>query len=172
MILEIAQILVHAVRLVPSDETTHRVHAEQDGRVEHAQHERVLLAANGGILMQHVVEIADVRQPEAGCTEALADAARTTGVERPPQVERVRHGIEHRRRRYIRLGRVRRRRQLDRVGSKLARELNPVLDRPIGVHVPYVPRRQLLQRGREDSDLHELRFERLHRHRTIVLVHL
>ena len=60
------------MRLIPPHETAHGVDAEQHGRVEHAQHELDLLAANGRIVMQHVVEIPDVRQPDAGAPSACS----------------------------------------------------------------------------------------------------
>jgi hypothetical protein len=43
-----------------SDETTDRVHAEQARRVQDPQHEHMLLMPDDRIVVQHVVEIADV----------------------------------------------------------------------------------------------------------------
>jgi hypothetical protein len=54
--------------------------------------------------MQHVVEIADVGEADAGRTERRLDAPRARRVERPAQVERVRDRVEHRLGRHIRLG--------------------------------------------------------------------
>ena len=56
---------------------------------------------------------------------------------------------------------MQRRRQLDVARAQLARELEPLLDRAIGIRVAHLARRQLLQRRREDAHLHELRLERL-----------
>ena len=88
-------------RHVAPDEPADGVNAEQHRRVEHALHERVLLRANRRIGVQHVVEIADVRQFEPRRGQRGLDAPRSDGIERPAQVERVRHRIEHRLRRHV-----------------------------------------------------------------------
>ena len=82
-------------------------------------------------------------------------------------------GIQHRRGRHVGFRRVDRGRQLNRVDAELVGELNPVLDGAIGIGIAHVPRRQLLERRRQDADLHEFRLERarqLTAHETIVLV--
>jgi hypothetical protein len=85
--------------------------------------------------------------------------ARPRRVERPPEIQGVGDGIEHRFRRYVRFAGMQRGRQLNRVGSQIGSELKPIDDGPIRIGVADGARRQLLQRGREDSNLHELRFE-------------
>ena len=121
--------------------------------------------AHGRVVMQQVVEVADVREADAGWRRStrLTRAARVL-VERLAQVERVGDRIEHRLGRHVGLGRMQRRRQLDVVGAELARELQPVLDGAIGIGVADLARRQFLQRRGQHADLHELRIERLCRH--------
>ena len=104
-----------------------------------------------------------------GVERRLRRARRAVLVERLAQVERVGDRVEHRLGRHVGLGRVQRRRELDVVGAELLRELEPVLDGAVRIGVADLARRQLLQRGGEHADLHELRLERLiHRHRRYV----
>ena len=168
MFLEVAQVLVHAARLIPSHETADRIHAEQHRRIEHAQHELALLAPDGRIVMQQVVEVGEVGQLQAGPSERMLDASRPGLVEPLPQIERIGHRIEHRVGRDVHFRRVRRRGELHRVGAKPARELNPVLDRAIRIRIADLARGQLLESRSEDANLHEGRLERAHRHITIV----
>ena len=53
--------------------------------------------------------------------------------------------------------------QLDVVDTKLLRERDPVFNRTIRIGVPYLARRQLLQRCSQHAHLHELWLERPHR---------
>ena len=50
-------------------------------------------------------------------------------------------------------------RDLENVGTKVARERQPFLDRKVRIRVPALARRELLQRGRQHADLHRARFE-------------
>ena len=74
-LLEIDQVLIHRLGLVATDEARHRRHAEQRRGVHDADHEVVLLAANRRILVQHVVEVADVGDRDTcrvdGCEHTL-----------------------------------------------------------------------------------------------------
>ena len=79
---EIEQVLVHAALLVAADEAADGIDAEQRRGVEHAQHEVVLLLAHRRIVVQHVVEVADVRQADAARLQRALDAARAILVER------------------------------------------------------------------------------------------
>ncbi len=162
--LEVDEVLVHAALLVAPDEPAHGVDAEQHRRVERAQHEVVLLLADGGIVVQQVVEVADVRDADAGPLERGLDALRALLVEGLAQVERVGHRVEHRLRRHVGFARVERRRQLDVARAQVAGKVEPVLDRPIGIGVADLARRQLLQCRGEDANFHELRFERFSGH--------
>ena len=86
--------------LVAAHEAADRVHAEQRRRVDHALHEVVLLLPDGGVVVEHVVEVADVGEADA----VLASSAAWTRfarvlVEGLAQVERVGHRVEHRLRR-------------------------------------------------------------------------
>ena len=128
----------------------------------------MLLAAHRRVVVQQVVEVADVRQADAVRLQRRVDAARTRLVERLAQVERVRDRIEHRLRRNVRFAGVQRGRQLDVAGVQLPRELDPFFDRAIGIGIPDGTRRQLLQRGGQDSDFHELRLKRSNRHGCIL----
>ena len=161
---EIEEVLVHAVLLVAPDEAADGIDAEQHRGVEHAQHELVLLPAHRRVVVQHVVEIPDVRQADAVRLQRGLDAARTVLVERPAQIERVRDRIEHRLGRDVGFAGMQRGRQLDVAGVQLPRELDPVFDRAIGIGIPDRARRQLLQRRREHAHLHELRLKRSDRH--------
>ena len=122
----------------------------------------------GGVVMEQVVEVGEVRDADAGGRDGRLHARRARPVERLAQVQRVGHRIEHRLRRHVGLRRVQRRGQLDVVGAELARECQPVLDRAIRVGVAHLPRRQLLQRRGEHADLHELRSKRRDSHGTSV----
>ena len=72
------------------------------------------------------------------------------------EIERVGDRIEHRLGRHVGFGRMQRRRELDVVGAQLARERDPFLDGAVGIGIADLARRQLLQRGRQDADFHEL----------------
>ena len=164
LILEVGKVLIHAVALVAADKAADRAHAQQDRRIEHAQEKLVLLSTDGHVVMEQVVEVADVRQADTGRPQCGLHATRPLLVERAPQIERVRHRVEHRFRRDVGFARVQRGRQLDDVGAKLAGEACPVFDRAIRVGISNRARRQLLQRRRQDADRHELRLERMDRH--------
>ena len=66
--------------LVAPDEPAHGVDAEQHRRVERAQHEVVLLLADRRIVVQQVVEVADVRDADAGLLERRFDALRARSL--------------------------------------------------------------------------------------------
>ena len=65
LLFEVDQVLVHAVLLVAADEAANRVDTEQHRRIERAQHEVVLLFPDRRIVVQHVVEVADLRNADA-----------------------------------------------------------------------------------------------------------
>ena len=159
-LLEGEQVLVHRERLVASHEAAHRVDAEQARRLEHAAHEVVLLPAHGRVLVQHVVEVADVREADPLRREGLLHAPGARRVEGLAQVERVRDRVQHGLGGHVGLARVQRGRELHVVGAHLARERGPLLDREVGIGIALLARRQLLERGRQHADLHELRLER------------
>ena len=163
-LLEVDQVLVHGVLRVAADEAADRVDAEQHRGIERAQHELVLLLAHRRVVMQQVVEIADIREPDLVGLQHPLDPRGALLVERLPQIEGVGDRIEHRLGRHVGLGRVQRRRELDVIGAELAREFHPLLDRPIGIRVADLPRSQFLERRGQHPDLHELRIERLCRH--------
>ena len=150
---------------VAADEAADRVDAEQHRGVERPQHELVLLLPHRGVVVQHVVEVADVRKADLVGLQHALHPRRALLVERLPQVERVGDRIEHRLRRNVRLGGMERRRELDVVRAELARELHPLFDRAIRIGIADLARGQFLQGCRQHPDLHELRIERLCRHR-------
>ena len=164
VLLEVLEVLVHAAFLVAADEAADGVDAERRRRVERAQHEVDLLLADRRIVVQQVVEVADVGQADAGRVDRLADPRRALLRERLAQVERVGDRVEHRLGRNVRLGRMERRRQLDVTRAQRLGVGEPLLDRLVGIGVADVARGQLLQGGRQHAHLHELRIERLHRH--------
>ena len=106
-----------------------------DGGVHHRDHEVVLLASDRRVLVQHVVEVGDVGDRDAGSGDRLLDTLGAQLVERLAQVERVGDGVEHRLRRHVGERGVQCRRQLDAVDVQLGRELQPLLDREIGIGV-------------------------------------
>ena len=65
MFLEVDEVLVHAVLLIAADEAADGVHAQERRRVEHSQHEVMLLLARRPIVMQQVVEVGQVREADA-----------------------------------------------------------------------------------------------------------
>ena len=103
MLLEVGQVLVHAVLLVAADEPAHRIHAQKDRRVEDAKEEVVLLLACGAVVMQEVIEVTKIGEPDPGGLHRRVDALRPGGIEWLTQVQRVRNRIEHRFGRYVRL---------------------------------------------------------------------
>jgi hypothetical protein len=164
LLLEVDEVLVHAVLLVAPDEPADGVHAEEHRRVERPQHEIVLFLADHRVVVQQVVEVSDVGDANPALLERRLDPPRALLVERLAQVERVGDRIEHRLGRHIGLTRVERRRQLDVAGAQLAGEFDPLFNRAIRIGVADLARRQLLKSGREDANLHELRFKRCDRH--------
>jgi hypothetical protein len=114
--------------------------------------------------MEQVVEIADVRQTQTMSSQRGFDASRAIAIEWLAEVERIRDRIEHRLGRHVGLGRMQRRGQLDLIRADLAGERDPVLDRAVRIPIAHVARRELLDRGRQDADFHELRFERSNLH--------
>jgi hypothetical protein len=161
---EVLEVLVHRPLLVAPDEPAHRVRAHQHGRVHDPLHEVVLLATQRRVVVQHVVEVPDVREADAALLQRGPRPLRAVPVEGLAQVERVGHGVEHGLGRHVGLARMQRRGELDVVGADLAREGGPVLDRAVRIGVADLARRQLLQGGGQHADLHELRAERLHGH--------
>ena len=81
-LLELDQVLVHRLRLVAADEAGDRRDAEQRRGVHDPHHEVVLLAPDRRVLVQHVVEVADVGDRHAGGVDggehALGPHARRT----------------------------------------------------------------------------------------------
>src|SRR4029077_7974208 len=61
LFLEVTEILIHAVLLVAADESTYRVHTEQDCSVEELQQKLVLPAPQCRIVVQQVIEVGEVR---------------------------------------------------------------------------------------------------------------
>ena len=166
-LLEVDQVLVHRALLVAADEAADRVDAEQRRRVEDPQHEVVLLLPDGRVVVQQVVEVADIRDADAVRLQGRLDAARAVLVERFPQIQRVGDRIQHRLGRHVGFGRMKRRRQLDVVGAEGAGELDPLLDGAIGIGVADLAGGQFLQGGREDADFHELGLEGFNHSRII-----
>ena len=86
---------------VPADEAADRVDAEQHRRVERPQHEVVLLLPDRRIVVQQVVEVADIRESDLVPLQHPLDPRRALLVERLAQVEGVGDRIEHRLRRDV-----------------------------------------------------------------------
>src|SRR5262249_3525887 len=84
---EIQQVLVHAESLVPSTEPADRVYAQQRGSIEDPQHEFMFLFPDRRIMMEHVVEIAEVRYADLLNVERIQDPPGSGFVERLAQVE-------------------------------------------------------------------------------------
>ena len=160
VLFEIDQILVHAVLLIAADESADRIDAQHRRGIEHAKHEVVLLRPNSLVVVQKVVEVSDVREPDSRRLERRLDPLRPRLVERLPEVQRVGHRIEHRFRRHVRLARMERRRKLNVGRAEVLRELQPVLDCLVRIGIADFARSELLQRRGEDANFHELRFER------------
>ena len=121
--LELGEVLLHREPLVAADEPAHGADPEPGRRVEYTAQELVLLPPDDGIVVQQVVEVGDVGQRDAACVERGLHAPGARGVECAPQVERVRHRIEHRVGRHIGFARMKSRRQLQLVGAKLRGKL-------------------------------------------------
>ena len=109
--------------------------------------------------MQHVVEVADVGDRDAGGVDGREHTLRPDIVERLAQVERVGDRVEHRLGGHVGERRVQGRGQLDAVGIEGDREVEPLLDGQIGIRVAALARRELLERSGEHADRHELRIE-------------
>ena len=159
-LLELDQVLVHRLRLVAPDEAAHRRDAEQRGGVHHRDHEVVLLASDRRVFVQHVVEVGDVCDRDTRRRDRRLDALGALSVEGLAQVERVGDRVEHRLGGHVCERGMQRRRQLDAVDVQLGGELQPLLDREVGIWVAALARRELLQCGGQHSDRHVHRFER------------
>ena len=105
VILEVHEVLVHAVLLIAADEAADGVHAQEHRGVENLHQEVALLLARGPVVMQQVVEVGEVRDADAARLHGAADPPRAGGVEGLAQVERVGHRVEHRFGRHVGLGR-------------------------------------------------------------------
>src|SRR5262249_8708724 len=158
---EIQQVLVHAQSLVPPNEPADGVYAQQRGSIEDPQHEFMFLLPDRRIMMEHVVEIAEVRYSDLLTVERILDPPGSGFVEGLTQVECIGDRIKHRFGWNIRFGRVQRGRELNVIYAELAGELYPVLDCPVGVGITDFPRSQLLQCCSQHSNAHEFRLELL-----------
>ena len=116
--------------------------------------------SRGAVVMQQVVEVRQVGDADAARLHRRADTRGARRIEGAAQVERVGHRIEHRLGRHVGQRRMQRRRQLDVARAQLAGEVQPVFDGAIGIGIPHVARRQLLERGGQHADLHEFRGKR------------
>ena len=168
VLFELDEVFVHAALLIPSDEAAHGVHAKQRGGVEHAPDEVVLLPPGRGVMMQQVVEVGEIRDANSGGRDRRLHARGASPIERLPQVQRVRDRIQHGFRRHVRFRGMKRRRELDVIGAKLAGECQPILDGAVGVGVAHVAGRQFLERRGQDAHLHELRSKRGDGHDVVV----
>src|SRR5262249_44040457 len=165
MLAEIQQVLVHAQSLVPSNEAADRIYAQQRRSVEDPQHEVMFLLPDRRVMMEHIVEIAEIRYPDFLALERTEDSPGSGFVEWLPQVQRIGDRIEHGFSRNIGFGRVQRRRELNVIYAEFSGELYPVLNCFIGVRITDFARSQLLQGSCQHSNAHEFRLELLDRHR-------
>jgi len=130
--------------------------AEQNGGIEYPQHEIVLTRPRRSIRHQHIVEIPEIRKTHSSGVHGGQYPVRTLPVERLPQVERVRDGIQQRLRRQIRVARMQCGRQLNVGTIEAARELEPFLDGQVRIGVALVARCQFLQGRGQYAQLHRL----------------
>ena len=114
--------------------------------------------------MQHVVEVGDVGDVHAGRPHCGVHTGGPVLVERLAQVEGVGDRVEHRFGGDVRQVRMDRRRQFDAVRSDGTGEVEPFLDGEIGVGIPAIAWRQLLEGGGEYADRHVDGLEWLGRH--------
>ena len=154
-LLEVDQVLVHRLRLVAPDEANDRRDAQEHRGVHDPHHEVVLLAADRGVLVQHVVEVGDVGDRHARRVDSGLDALGPLLVERVAQVQGVGDRVEHGLRGDVGQGRVQRRRELDAVHTQLGGEVQPLLDGEVRIGVALLPWRQLLQCRGQHADGHE-----------------
>ena len=157
--LEVEEVLVHRVVLVAADEAADGVRPEEHGGVHDPPHELVLPPPDPRVLVEHVVEVGEVGEADGVGLQGRLHPLRPLAVEGPAKVERVGHGVQHGLGRHVGLARVQGGRELDVVGPDLARERHPLLDRQVGIRVPLLAGRELLQGGGQHADLHELRLE-------------
>ena len=92
--------------------------------------------------------------------EAMSFVATTAGITSEDVRDLMVAAVEHRFGRHVGLARVERGRELDHIGAELAREVEPLLDREIGVGVAALSRRQLLQCCGQYAEGHVARLER------------
>jgi hypothetical protein len=152
------------VFLISTDEAADSVDSQQCRRIEDTQHEIHLLFSNIGVVMEHVVEVRNVRKADLCGLHGGSDPFGARLVERLAQVQRVGDRIQHGLRRYIRLGRVQRGRELDVIHLEFTCKIEPFFDRTIGILISNFAGSQFLQRCGEHSNLHEFRFELFNRH--------
>ena len=131
-LLEVDQVLVHRELLVAPHEPADRRCFQGDRCVEHAEHEVVLLRADRPIVVEEVVEIAEVGDPDAATLDRGLDALRAARVEGSAQVQRICDRVQHRLRGHVALVRVQGARELDALDLELAREVEPLFDGEVG----------------------------------------
>ena len=141
---ELDQVLLERQLGVAAHEPADSAYAERVRRVEDAPQKFVLLPSDGRIVMEEIVKVGEIGERQPVSVERSLHPAGAPGIEWPPQVERVGHRVEHCFRRHIRFARVKGGGQLQLVGAQLRRERDPFLDRPVGIGVTGLARRQLL----------------------------
>ena len=140
MLLKVDQIPIHTVLLIPAHKPTNGVRAQQGRGFENAHHEVVLFLSQHRIVMQHVVEIGDIRQADARRLQGSLHAPGARFVERLAQVQSIRDRIEHGFRWNVGLGWMERSRKLDAIHSKFARKIEPLFNpEPRAASTPGAP---------------------------------
>src|SRR5258705_11907501 len=95
MLFKIQQVLLHAARLVPADETTNRIHTQQRRSVKDTQHKLTFLFPNRRILVQHIVKVGEVWEADSMFRHCVQNTRSSGCSERLPEVEGIRYRVEH-----------------------------------------------------------------------------
>src|SRR6185437_969846 len=115
-LLEHIEVGVHADLRIAADEADYRIAAQQHRGIEDAEHQLVLEPARGIVRGQHVIEVAELRQPDTACPHRALHPCCARGRERLSQVECIGDRVEQLCSRHVALCRMQSAGQLD-VGS-------------------------------------------------------
>ena len=170
-LLEHHEVCVHLQREVAADEPADRVGSQENGGIEHSQHELMLALTRSRVVREHVVEVAQIGKTDPGGAHRTEHTRRAACIERTAQVENVRNRIEHGCSRHIAQGRMQGSGELDVRRADIACELQPLLDGEIGVCVAPFARSQLLKRGCQHAELHRPGSEVSNGHGAVLSTH-
>jgi hypothetical protein len=82
VLFEIQQVLIHTALLVPTHESTDRIDPQHCRRIKNTKHELTFLLPNARIVVQHIVKVAKVREPDSILRQSVPHARSSGLIER------------------------------------------------------------------------------------------